>query len=211
MRTKKAIAVLLAVVMLAVPFVVSASAAITEVSAAVVTGPIKTEYTDFEYFNAQGLVINFNGTEVPYTPVDADFTFVPALNEFLSVDNDSVEVYYKNRYVGSVEISVDHILGDVVCMGDAGHGQYCLGCGAVFNFEEHNIEEFIPNDDGGLFLPQTETGKCTVCDGKVTQNIEGSEGFLHIFGENVTETEGDIITYFYLIVVTLVQMLVGIK
>lgn len=53
MRTKKALAVLLAVVMLAVPFAVMSYAA-----PAIVTNPVKTDYTDCEYFNPQGLVIS---------------------------------------------------------------------------------------------------------------------------------------------------------
>ncbi len=211
MRTKKAIAVLLAVVMLAVPLaVVSLAAPSGEIT--ITAGPTKTEYTDFEYFNPQGLSVSVDGTTVDYSPLNADFTFLPALNEYLKVENEEVEVYYQNKYVGSVEITVNHLLGEITEMGEAGHGQYCLGCGAVFNFEAHDIPEFIPNDDGGLFLPQTQTGTCSVCDAKVTENIEGSEGFLYIFDlDNTTETEASIIEYLYLILVTLVQTLVGIR
>lgn len=211
MRTKKAIAVLLAVVMLAVPLaVVSLAAPSGEIT--ITAGPTKTEYTDFEYFNPQGLSVSVDGTTVDYSPLNADFTFLPALNEYLKVENEEVEVYYQNKYVGSVEITVNHVLGEITEMGEAGHGQYCLGCGAVFNFEAHDIPEFIPNDDGGLFLPQTRTGTCSVCDAKVTENIEGSEGFLYIFDlDNTTETEAGIIEYLYLILVTLVQTLVGIR
>lgn len=210
MRSKKAIAVLLAVVMLAIPLaVVSFAAPASEL--AVKDGPIKAEYTDCEYFNPQGLSITVDGEAVIYTPVNSDFTFLPALNEYLSAEDEEVEIYYQNKYVGSVEITVNHVLGDITDMGEAGHGQYCLGCGAVFNFEEHDIPEFIPNDDGGLFLPQTQTGTCTVCHGKVTENIDGSEGFFNIFGDNMTDFESEIVYYFYLIVVTLVQMLVGIR
>lgn len=215
MRTKKAIAVLLAVVMLAVPFAVMSYAA-----PAIVTAPIKTEYTDCEFFNPQGLVITDGEDVIAYTPTDADFSFIPALDEYLSVGKNSdgedvnkayVEVYYKNRLVGSVEITVNHVLGEVTNLGEAGHGQYCLGCGEVHNYSEHDIPEFIPNDDGGLFTCQTETGTCTVCKGEVTQNIPGSEKFLTAFGGEMTSLETEIVLYFYTIVVSLVQALVGIK
>lgn len=215
MRTKKALAVLLAAVMLAVPFAVMSYAA-----PAIVTGPVKTVYTDCDYFNPQGLVISDGDKTVEYTPTDADFSFVPALNEYLSVAKNAdgedvettyVEVYYKNQYAGSVEITVNHVLGEITCLGDAGHGQYCLGCGKVHNYEAHSIPEFIPNDDGGLFIQQTQTGVCEICKGEVTESIPGTEGFLNVFGGEMTEFESEIIGYFYLIVVSLIQTLVGIK
>lgn len=215
MRTKKALAVLLAVVMLAVPLAVVSYAA-----PAIASGPIKTEYTDCEYFNPQGIVISDGEDLIPYTPTDTDFAFVPGLNEYLTVPVNAdgediytgyVEVYYKNQYVGSVEITVNHVLGEVTCLGEAGHGQYCLGCGKVHNYEEHTINEFIPNDDGGFFIQQTQTGVCEICKGEVTESIPGTEGFLNTFGGEMTEFETEIIGYFYMIVVTLIQALVGIS
>ena len=115
------------------------------------------------------------------------------------------------QYAGSVEITVNHVLGEITCLGDAGHGQYCLGCGKVHNYEAHSIPEFIPNDDGGLFIQQTQTGVCEICKGEVTESIPGTEGFLNVFGGEMTEFESEIIGYFYLIVVSLIQTLVGIK
>lgn len=215
MRTKKAIAVLLAVVILAIPFAVVSSAA-----PAIVTAPVKTQYTDCEFFNPQGLVISDGENEIVYSPVDTDFSFSPALNEYLKVETNadgedlpttSVEVYYKNRYVGSVTIEVTHVLGEVTSLSEAGHGQYCLGCGKVHNYSEHDIPEYIPNDDGGLIIQQTETGTCTVCGEKVTRSIPGSETFLSQFGGEMTNFEVEIITYFYMIAVTLIQALAGIR
>lgn len=215
MRTKKAIAVLLAVVILAIPFAVVSFAA-----PAIVSAPIKTQYTDCEYFNPQGLVVSVDGEEIAYSPIDPDFAFSPALNEYLTVGvnadgedmpTNTVEVYYKNEFVGTVEIEVSHVLGEVTFLSEAGHGQYCLGCGKVHNYSEHNIPEFIPNDDGGLFIQQTETGKCLDCGGEVTRSIPGSEGFQFIFGGEMTEFESEIIGYFYMIAVTLIQTLAGIR
>ena len=216
MRTKKAIAVLLAVVILAMPFAVVSFAADPTIAAQ----PIKTQYTDCEYFNPQGIVVEYEGEEIPYSPIDPDFAFSPALNEYLTVavngdgedlPTNYVEVYYKNKFAGTVEIEVSHVLGEVTYLSEAGHGQYCLGCGKVHNYSEHNIPEYIPNDDGGLFLPQTETGKCDDCHGEVTRNIPGSEGFQFIFGGEMTEFESEIIGYFYMIAVSLIQALVGIR
>lgn len=215
MRTKKAIAVLLAVVMLAIPFAVVSYAA-----PEIVAQPIKTVYTDCEKFNPQGLVVSFDGEEIPYTPIDTDFAFMPGLDEYLTVGTNAdgedlptntIEVYYKNQYAGTIEIEVSHVLGEITSLGDAGHGQYCLGCGKVHNYEAHSIPEFIPNDDGGLFVPQTQTGTCEICNGKVTESIPGSEGFQFIFGGEMTDFESEIIGYFYMIAVTLIQALIGIK
>lgn len=215
MKTRKAIAVLLAVLILALPFAVVSYAA-----PAIAEGPIKTVYTDCEKFNPQGLVVSVDGDLIPYTPIDTKFTFVPGLDEFLSISTNAdgeeiptqqIEVYYDNTYAGTIEVEVSHILGEVTYLSEAGHGQYCLGCGKVCNYGAHEIPEFIPNDDGGLLVPQTQTGTCDICKGKVTENIPGSEGFLFIFGGEITEFESTIIGYFYTIAVSLVQAIIGIK
>ena len=214
MRTKKAITVLLAVVILAIPFAVVSYAA-----SEIVAQPDKTVYTDCEKFNPQGLVISVDGEEIPYTPIDTKFAFVPGLDQYLSVGTNAdgedvpyntVEVYYDNKYVGTLRIEVSHILGDMTKLGESGHGQYCLGCGEVYNFGAHSVPEFIPNDDGNLFMPQTQTGTCEICNGKVTESIPGSEDFSYIFGD-VSELGATILGYFYSIVVTLIQALTGIK
>ena len=215
MRTKKAIAVLLAAVMLTIPFAVVSYAA-----PEIVAQPIKAVYTDCEKFNPQGLVISFEGEEIPYTPIDNDFAFMPGLDEYLTVGTNAdgedvptntIEVYYKNQYAGTVEIEVSHVLGELTSLSEAGHGQYCLGCGKVHNYSKHNIPEFIPNDDGGLFIAQTQTGKCLDCGAEVTESIPGSESFLSIFGGEMTDFESTIIGYFYMIAVSLIQAIVGIK
>ena len=216
MRTKKAIAVLLAVVILAIPFAVVSYAA-----PAIVSAPDKTQYTDCEFFNPQGLVVSYNGTEVAYSPIDPDFAFSPALNEYLTVavnsdgedvPTNTVEVYYKNQFAGTVTIEVSHVhSGELVSFSEAGHGYYCLGCAKVLDYSEHNIPEFIPNDDGNIFIAQTETGKCLDCGAEVTQSIPGTEGFLSIFGGEMTEFESTIIGYIYMIAVSLIQALAGIR
>lgn len=231
MKTRKALAVLLALVMLVVPFVVSSYAA---PAATIVTNADVTAYTDVEYFNPQGLVINDGTVDIVYTPSNKDFTFVPALNEILTVETTEINVFYKNVACGSIAVTVDHTLtGKLEHIGN-GHGEYCLGCGQLFNFERHTVDVagdadslsfdhvkfddkffdpayIIPNDDGGLFVPQTQTGTCSVCGGKETINIPQSEKFLTIFGNEMTGLETEILIYFYQIAVSLVQMLIGIK
>jgi len=217
MKTKKALAVLLAVVMLVLPLAVSSFAA---TASAIITGPTKTAYTDSEYFNPLGIVIvTDSGTVVPYTTDNEKFRFDPALNELLSVNADDignvlpteVAVYYDNAYVGSVEIVVNHVLGELTAMGN-GHGKFCIGCGTLHEFEDHVISEWIPNNDGGIFVAQTQTGHCDVCGAEVTEKIPGSESFMNLFdGGNLTELEVQIIYYINMIVVPLIQMLTSIN
>ncbi len=217
MKTKKALAVLLAVVMLVMPLAVSSFAA---TASAIVSGPIKTVYTDSEYFNPLGIVIATNtGTVVTYTPDNDKFRFEPALNELLAVNTDDagtvipseVAVYYDNEYVGSVEVTVNHVLGELTALGN-GHGKFCLGCGTIHEFEDHMVSEWIPNDDGGIFVAQTQTGYCDVCGAEVTEQIPGSESFMNLFdGPGLTELEATIITYINMILVPLIQMLTGIN
>lgn len=208
MKTKKALAVLLAVVMLVMPLAVSSFAATEN---GIVAAPVKTAYTDNEFFNPQGLSITYNGEVITYVPTDASFRFEPALNELLTVETVEAKIYYNNEFIGAVAISVDHLLGELTAI-DHGHGYFCLGCGTLHNFENHTVNEWIPNDDGGIFTMQTQTGICTVCNATVTEGIPGSAKFDSLFNSGLmTELEGTILGYVSTILVSLVQMLVGIK
>ena len=237
MKTKKALAVFMAVVMLVLPFAVSSFAA---AESAIVTNPIKTNYNDTEVFSPQGLTISYKGEEIVYSPADEKFRFEPALNEQLSITTDeegeilptAVAIYYNNEFIGSVEVTVGHLLGDLTIVGN-GHGQYCLGCGTLHNFEKHydyssgedkNVFEpekgdydyvgnWVPNDDGGIFTAQTTTGTCSVCNAEVTRNIPGTAKFDSLFNTegSMTELEGTILGYLSSILVSLIQMLVGIN
>lgn len=208
MKTKKALAVLLAVVMLVMPLAVSSFAA-----GEIIASPVKTAYTDAEFFNPQGLEIFDGSNVIVYTPSDPNFRFDPALNEFLTVDTTAVDVYYDNELVASIPVTVEHVLGDLSII-NHGHGNYCLGCGELHNFENHIVNEWIPNDDGGLFIAQTQTGYCTVCGAEVTESIPGTEKFYNTLigaSPEFTETEFMIFDYLNKILVSLIQMLTGIN
>ncbi len=189
----------------------------------VASKPIVKEYTDAQYVNPTGLAIYDGSDVVEYTPFNTKFSFSPDADELLSADEfvieegaegyglDIVTVYYDNVKLGTYTVKVKHVLGELVAI-DSQHGHYCIGCGKIFNLEEHDVPEFIPNDDVGLFKQQTETGTCSVCNAEVTRVIEGSEKFLGLFDpENMTEFESEIVGYIYMIAVSLIQMLMGIS
>lgn len=229
MKAKRLLAVLLVAIMLLVPFSSFANAA----GEAIVKGPIITAYTDAEYFNPQGLVITVDGVEIEYTPDNESFKFVPGLTEQLKTSNpvtdingnpveddngyvmyyENVAVYYDEVLIGTVAVSVSHVWGETTYMDNNYHGNYCHGCGIVDEntFSNHNVKEYIPNDDGGLFIQQSETGVCEDCHAEITRKIAGSEKFDSIFTGNYTDTELQILTYLKLILVGLVQLLAGIQ
>lgn len=209
MKTKKALAVVLAVVMLVLPLAVSSLAAS---AISIVSDPIKTTYNDSEHFNPQGLTVNVDGVDVVYSPADEKFRFDPALNELLTVETTEVFVYYDNVIAGTVTITVGHIIDEKLTAIDNGHGQYCLGCGSLHNFTEHNVPEWIPNDDGGIFVLQTETGYCSDCGAEVTRTIPGSSSFDSLFDvENGSELEITVLSVMRIVLLSLVQMLTGIS
>ncbi len=229
MKAKKALAVLLVAVMLLATLSFGASAA----DEAIVSGPIKTAYTDSEYFNPQGLVITVDGKEIVYTPVNDKFSFNPGLNEKLTTANTllddngepkrdengykihtaDVVVYYDNIKVGTITVDVSHIWGETTYMDNNYHGNICLGCGIVDEntFVAHNVPEYIPNDDGGIFVQQTETGVCADCHCEVTRYIKNSEKFDSLLTGDFSPTESELLTYIKLILVGLIQLFVGIK
>ncbi|MBR0535779.1 MAG: hypothetical protein IIX14_05315 [Clostridia bacterium] len=229
MKAKRTLAVLLVAIMLLVPF----SSLATAAGETIISGPIKTVYTDCEYFNPQGLVISVDGVEIPYTPINEKFKFVPGLDEKLTTQNISkdmndtpivdetghnlytadVDVYYNEVLIGTVTVDVSHVWGETSYMDNNYHGHYCLGCGIVdeITFGAHNVPEYIPNDDGGLFIPQTETGTCADCNAEITRRIKDTEKFNTIFDTNRTELETELLTYITLILVGLVQLITGIQ
>ncbi len=212
MKTRKAFAVILALVMICASLAVTASAATPPT---IISGPIVTAYTDAQYFNPTGLVIEDEGTPVAYIPGDEDFRFIPALDELLTVTESGtveVRVVYQNVECDTtITVTVSHVLGELEGIQN-GHGQYCLGCGKLHNFESHTVSNWVPNDDAGFFTLQTQTGTCDVCGMEVTENIPNSNSFMSIFDfENMAEFEGTIVAYFYKIVVSLIQTLTSIS
>lgn len=228
MRTKKLLAVLLAVVVLAGSLAVVSSAAPT-----MDTSLVKATYQDWEYFNPQGLVVVDGVTPVTYSADNEDFKFIPSVDELLTVETTYVRVIYKNEEIGIIPVTVEHSYGKIEYLGATGHGARCKGCGKVDVVEAHQAaltpvyddngnpmydmqgnpimkEDWIPNDDGGFFVPQTECATCSVCGGEMKRNIAETEKFLSIFNfDGLTETENTIVVYMYTILVSLIQTLIS--
>ena len=99
MKTKKALAVILAVVMLVMPLAVSSLAADT----GIIAGPAKAVYNDSEYFSPFGIVISYDGEEIAYTPGESNFRFFPELNELVTVDTNEIMVYYNNEEIVEID------------------------------------------------------------------------------------------------------------
>ncbi len=224
MKTRKILAVLLAVVVLVGSLAVVSSAAPTFDATLV-----QTVYKDSEYFKPEGLIVMDGVTPVPYLSNEEDFVFIPALDELLTVETSYVRVIYKNEEIGIIPVTVSHSFGKIEYLSAKDHGARCKGCGIIDVAEAHQAEyaydvdgnlildergnpkeDWIPNDDGGMFVPQTEHATCSVCGGEMKRYIDGSEKFNTIFNfGNITDTELEIVGYLQTILLTLVKALIS--
>lgn len=179
MKTRKILAVLLVVAVLAISMTVMASAA----DYSVYSNPTKSTYTDNECFDPTGLVVSDGYTNVDYATEYQYFTFSVELDEKLDIYTTEIEVFYKGQTCGTVSINVGHAGGEITQINNHHHGQICEGCGGVCKNEEHNVTFWVPNGDAGLVTSETETGTCTVCGDTVSRYIEGTATFTTIFAD----------------------------
>ncbi len=238
MKIKRAVAILLVAVMLLVPASLSVVAADTAiVSGPIKVVYTDNEYFNPQGLvisvNGENITYTPDNNKFSFVPalnehIKANTVvmngFEPAYDKAGNILYTSdVEVYYNNEKVDTITLNVTHIYGDITYMDNNFHGQYCLGCGAVketystddmkfvSGLSAHTVPEYIPNDDGGLFIEQTETGTCSGCGHEITRSIKGSNKFDTVFSGNMTAFETEIIGYIRDILVTLIQMLTGIR
>ena len=179
MKTRKILALVMAIALLAVSMSVVASAA-GSVSAA----PTKITYTDIECFDPTGLVIkDGTGATVSYETDYQYFTFSVELDEKLTIYMTEIEVFYKGESAGFVQITVDHAGGEITPVNNHSHGQICEGCGSICKNENHSVEYWVPDDNAALITSETETGTCTVCGDTVSRYIEGTATYTTIFAD----------------------------
>ncbi|MBO7178915.1 MAG: hypothetical protein J6V78_01125 [Clostridia bacterium] len=183
MKTRKILALVMAIALLAVSMTVVAAAADGDYSLYV--HPNKKAYTDAECFDPTGLsIIDLSGNQITYETDYQYFTFSVDLDEQLTIYMTEVEIFYKGDSCGVLPITVTHAGGEIVPVNNHTHGQVCEGCGVVCKNENHRVSFWVPNNDAGLLTSETETGTCLVCGDTVSRYIEGTATYTTIFASS---------------------------
>ncbi len=184
MKTRKILALVMAIAILAVSMTVVASAT-EEVPTSAYTilfKQTKDTYTDAECFEPKGLVVtDATKTQIKYSTESQFFTFSVELDQPLTVYMTEVEVFYKGESCGFVPVKVSHVGGEIVPVNNHSHGQICSACGVICHNTDHKVEYWVPNGDAGLVTSETETGTCTVCGDTVSRYISGTATFTTVF------------------------------
>ena len=187
MKTRKILALVMAIALLAVSMTIVASAEeaaeIPTSTYTVSTEPAKKAYTDAECFDATGLVISDGSTNISYDTDYQYFTFTTEKTETLTVYMTEIEVFYKGESCGFIPVVVSHAGGEIVPVNNHSHGQICSACGVICKNESHDVPYWVPNGDATLVKSETETGTCTICGDTVSQYIEGTATYQTIFAD----------------------------
>ena len=187
MKTRKILALVMAIALLAVSMTIVASAEeaaeIPTSTYTVSTEPAKKAYTDAECFDATGLVISDGTTDISYDTDYQYFTFSAGQDAPLTVYITEVEVFYKGESCGTVPVVVSHAGGEIVPVNNHTHGQICSACGVICKNESHDVPYWVPNGDASLVRGETETGTCTTCGDTVSQIIPGTATYATIFAD----------------------------
>lgn len=192
MKTRKILALVMAIALLAISMTVVASAeeAVERPTSVytVFTEPTKLEYTDAECFDATGLVISDGTTKISYDTDKQYFTFSVPVDQPLTIYITEIEVFYKGESCGFVNVTVGHFgsaEGKIIYINNHHHGQICDVCGVTCKNESHEdyVEYWVPNGDASLLINETESGECSVCHTRVSRYIEGTATFSTAFAE----------------------------
>jgi hypothetical protein len=185
MKTRKILALVMAIALLAVSMTVVASAEEERPTSAytIYIQPTKINYTDAECFDATGLIISDGYTDIYYDTDYQYFTFTTEKTETLTVYMTEIEVFYKGESCGFVTVTVSHAGGEIVPVNNHHHGQICSACGVICYNTEHDVPYWVPNGDASLVRGETETGTCTTCGDTVSQIIPGTATYATIFAD----------------------------
>lgn len=179
MKTRKILALVMAIALLAVSMSVVASAT---GQYTILFNQNKTVFTDVECFDPTGLVItDANNTQIKYATEQQYFTFSVELDEPLTIYTTEIEVFYKGDSAGFVQLTVDHAGGEITPVNNHSHGQICAGCGVICKNDEHDVPYWVPNDNAGLLTSETETGTCSICGDTVSRYIPGTATYPTVF------------------------------
>lgn len=186
MKTRKILALLMAIALLAISMTVVAYAEEEEeidYLYDITVAPDRYKFTDAEYFDATGLVIADETQKISYDTEYQFFTFSAGQDSPLTVYVTEIEVFYKGESCGFVEVSVSHAGGEIVPVNNHTHGQICSACGVICKNESHDVPYWVPNGDASLVKGESETGTCTVCGDTVSQFIPGTATYETIFAD----------------------------
>ena len=194
MKTRKILALVMAIALLAVSMTVVASAEEERpVSAySIYTMPTKPTdddpYTDADCFDPAGLVISDGSTNISYDTDHQYFTFSVDLDQPLTIYTTEIEVFYKGESCGFIDITVGHAgsaEGKIIYINNHDHGQICDVCGVTCKNDSHEdyVEYWVPNGDASLLINETESGYCSECGTRVSRYIEGTATFSTAFAE----------------------------
>jgi hypothetical protein len=181
MKTRKILALVMAIALLAVSMSVVAAAE-GDTTYTLYVHPTKKFYTDVECFDPTNLVItDAAGTQYAYETDYQYFTFSVELDEPLTIYTTEVEIFYKGDSAGFFEITVDHAGGEITPVNNHSHGQICAGCGVICKNESHDVPYWVPDGNAGLLTSETETGTCTTCGDTVSRYISGTATYPTVF------------------------------
>ena len=189
MKTRKILALVMAVALLAISMTVVAFAEeeTERISAYQVSAePTKNKdgFTDAECFDPAGLTISDGTTTIAYDTDSQFFTFSVELDQPLTVFITEIEVKYKGESCGFVPVVVrHHATGEFIPQNNHHHVKICDVCGVTCYNEEHTVEYWVPNGDASLIKSETESGFCTVCGDRVSQYIPDTATYQTAFAE----------------------------
>lgn len=192
MKTRKILAIVMAIVCLALSMTVVASAEETAErptsTYTVSTEPAKMAYTDADCFDATGLVISDGSTNISYDTDKQYFTFSVPVDQPLTIYITEIEVFYKGETCGFLNVTVSHLgsaEGEIIYINEHHHGQICDVCGVTCKNESHEdyVDYWVPNGDASLLINETESGYCSKCNTRVSRYIEGTATFSTAFAE----------------------------
>lgn len=188
MKTRKILALVMAVALLAISMTVVAFAEEEERVSAfqVYDEPTKNEegFTDAECFDPSGLTISDGSTTIAYDTDSQYFTFSVELDQPLTVFITEIEVKYKGESCGFVPVVVrHHATGEFIPQNNHHHVKICDVCGVTCYNEEHTVEYWVPNGDASLIKSETESGFCTVCGDRVSRYIPETATYQTAFAE----------------------------
>ena len=191
MKTRKILALVMAIAIFALSMTVVASAEESERPTSVykIQNKPNLTYTDADCFNPAGLSISDGSTTVYYDTDSQFFTFSVAENQPLTVYITEIEVFYKGESCGFLEnVKVSHLgsaSGEIIYINNHHHGQICDVCGVTCKNESHEeyVDYWVPNGDASLLINETESGYCEKCGTRVSRYIEGTATYVTAFAE----------------------------